>query len=177
MILEKEGHLGGIDMTLEERISIIENKAAKDKAKIESEKAKQEAYEKELINQIQMKQERIMNIIRLANVCIENNIDFADNATSKKFGYGDGYNFCADGIRHHVGLMNRYGQKKQVQYLGIINGGFCGVYDFYTDGVSVFSKHENTGKLANPRINDIEKFLKEFECFEAAFYKWIDSMQ
>ena len=104
-----------------------------------------------------------------------------------KLGYGSGYDtydFCADGFYHHVGFMeckkghwyrgeNKY---NKIKYLGIDNGGACGVYDFYTNGDVTFFKHEETGEVKEAYLGNMKEFLNEFDKFEAAFYKWIDSL-
>lgn len=71
----------------------------------------------------------------------------------------------------------RYGKGK-CKYIGIYNGGYCGAWDFYTNGKETFLQHEKEGvkKYYDIEINHLEKFLSEFDVFESTFYKWIDSL-
>lgn len=67
---------------------------------------------------------------------------------------------------------------KEIKYLGIYNGDFFGVWDFYTDGENTFVKHERDEsiKIEVP-LDHLNIFLEEFDLFEESFYKWIDSME
>ena len=67
-------------------------------------------------------------------------------------------------------------RKKEIKYLGIIGGGCCGNYDFYTNGTEIFLKHEDNGTCKEAELKYLNDFLEEFDAFEEAFYKWIDSM-
>ena len=166
----------GTIMELKDRIAIIKNRAEQDNtAKIEKEK-RINLRREELLNKIFSLEERIHDLITLANECAKNGIKLPIN--TGKYGYGTGYrdhNFYADGINHHVGFMGH--GKGLCDYIGIYNGGFCGVWDFYTNGEEVFLKHETNGVIRyDVEINHLEKFLSDFDIFESAFYKWIDSL-
>lgn len=172
-------------MTVEERIAIIQNKG---KQKAEEDLIafhKEEMRRKEKIKQIQLLSDRIETVITLANVCIKNGIEIPkDTSWSPRYDsgkpYGYSHEFIAEGITHHVGLIKTWGecQKGIYKYVGIINGGFCGVYDFWTDGYEVCAvKGNNREDKKLPRIRDMLDFLDEFPQFERAFLNWIDSMQ
>lgn len=169
-----------MDMTLEERMQIIENKANKDRE--EKNRAAQEKKDKTIlaIEQVKELTPRIHALITLANKCITEGIAFPAPEETTKYGYGDGYrsyNFLADGINHHVGFMDaRYSNVTEIKYLGINNGGYCGVWDFYTNGEKTFLKHENDCTVKDAELSHINAFLKEFSVFEEAFYKWVDSL-
>ena len=174
-------------MTLEERLSIISKKAQSN----EIEKLNKEMNEKNIIenalNKIKELKPRIEALIILGNKCIEEGIDFPSSSETTKLGYGNGYNsynFIADGFYHHVGFMdcekvywhqgkNKY---KTIAHMGIKNGGCCGSFDFYTDGTGTFYKDRESGRIKEADLRDLKNFLKEFDSFEAAFYKWIDSL-
>lgn len=174
-------------MTLEERLAAISNKAEKDKIKEYNEKLNEQNKIENALNKIKELEPRIRALITLGNKCIEEKIQFPSSSETTKLGYGSGYNsydFCADGFYHHVGFMNcKRGFWRrdefpfnEIEYLGIYNGGACGVYNFYTNGTKTFCKHERTGEIIEAKLEHMKKFLKEFDSFEAAFYKWIDSM-
>lgn len=176
-------------MTFEERMNIIEQKAIRDKKEKEKEQNDLQVKTEQTLQKIRELSQRIKDLITLANKCIELNIEFPYYTYEYDYGYksgGDSYNFIADGIFHHVGFIGHakntmfsYGMFKKillkVEYIGIINGGANGIYDFYTDGTMTFSKCENH-EPEDPKLEDMEKFLNEFESFESAFYKWIDEM-
>lgn len=167
-------------MNTEDRIAIIKNKAIKnDREKQEAANA-EETRRNELINIVKGMKKRIETILLLANTCIENKIKIPEKRISmdydagKEWGYP--YEFIADGIRHHVGLIRIY-ESGVYKYIGINNGGACGSYDFWTNGTVVQAVHEdNRNNIKAPRIRDLEQFIKEFPEFEAGFLKWIDSL-
>ena len=72
----------------------------------------------------------------------------------------------------------RKGEKhyNKIEYLGIDEGGWNGVWDFYTNGTETFLKHEKDGTVKEVELKYLNDFLKEFDVFEEAFYKWIDSL-
>lgn len=175
-------------VTLEERLAIIGNKAEKDKeAALEKEKKLQEEIAIAIENAKALG-DRINALIIVANECIDKEIKFPSAYEVRDYGYnseGYGYNFFADGIHHHVGFM--YCQRgwyktgespyNKITYVGIVNGGACGNWDFCVNKDEIISRRQGTGEVALPSLYDMKKFLEEFECFETAFYKWIDSMR
>lgn len=181
-------------MTVEERMAIIKNKAeqSKNEAQIKADAEERERFE--LMEQIKDLINRIEDLCKLANACLENGIEIPCNKqfsfdynSGEKWGYP--YEFIAEEIRHHVGFFtpkfewNNNGKKtftEPFRYIGIKNGGACGVWDFRTDGVAVESINNtdyDKGKMAEPRIRDMKQFLKEFPLFEQGFLNWIDSLQ
>ena len=102
----------------------------------------------------------------MAKECKRNNVQIP---AANEYGYDA--EFYAEGIYHHVGF------EETLRYLKIDNGGFCGPIDFYTNGEDIFGQHEETGNIVQATAEDMRKFLKEFPVFEAAFYKWIESLQ
>ena len=165
-------------MTIEERMEIIRNKARKNKEEEANKLSAEDAKRNKLILQIKNLHDRINSLLILANECDINGIKIPQDGyyysrynSAKEFGYDA--EFIAEGIRHHVGFIN--GGK--YEWVGIKNGGACGVYDFYTNGSEVFSIHQSTKAKAEPRICDMEQFLEEFPVFEKAFYNWIDNLQ
>lgn len=64
----------------------------------------------------------------------------------------------------------------KIEYLGIVEGGACGIWDFYTNGTKTFLKHEENGSIKGAELKYLNDFLNEFDIFEKAFYKWVDSL-
>lgn len=166
-------------MTLEDRLANIKNRAMSDKQAELDAKAKEEAEREALIDKIVSYSERINTILMLANACIQNGVEIPERhpmydrkyASAEKYGYS--HEFIAEGICHHTGLISTC---KHYEYIGIINGGACGMYDFYTDGDTVFAMHERDKTRVRPRIDDMRQFLEEFPVFEKAFLKFIDTL-
>ena len=172
-------------MTTEERIAIIQNKAKKDYERKNAKKTAEENLRQNMADEIRKLADRIEAIITLANTCVANGVEIPEDRgvgrdynSGEKYGYP--HEFIAEGIYHHTGLLRTWGcyTKGTYEYLGINNGGACGVWDFWTDGHDVWAVHErDSNNITVPRIEDMEQFLKEFPVFEAAFLKWIDSLE
>lgn len=169
-------------MTLEERMALIEGKAAADRKAEEDKQTEEEKRTADALAKIGELTPRIQALIALGNKCIEQGVAFPASSETVKFGYGHGYNsysFLADGFYHHLGFMdvNRNRKQNTIKYLGIDEGGACGSWDFYTNGEETFLRHEqDKDRKKEPKYPYIESFLKEFDTFETAFYKWIDSL-
>lgn len=174
-------------MDLKERLAIIEKKAKNDKEKAaEKEKSVQDKTQ-EALCKVESLKSRIEDVITVANKCIEEGIELPYASETSKFGYGDGYHsydFFSDGIHHHVGLMSsvlrgcyrEISSYPKIEYLGIVEGGACGIWDFYTNGTKTFLKHEKDGSIKGAELKYLNDFLNEFDIFEKAFYKWVDSL-
>lgn len=174
-------------MNLEKRLDMIRKKSEDIKKENEIEIKRIREEQANLLRQIRELQPRIAELIIVANSCIDNGFEFPESTRQYGYGYqtGSSYNFIADGIYHHVGFMDikkgcwRKGELKyrKAEYIGIINGGFCGQWDFYINGNDHFVQHQETKQLkpissvCSSQLND---FIKEFDLFEQAFYKWID---
>lgn len=89
-----------------------------------------------LEQQIRDLQPRISDLLALTNQCRELNIPFPNAVQTGKF-YGNGkHNFFSDGFYHELGFMGY--PFNYIQFLGYDMGGFCGTYDFFTDGAMIF---------------------------------------
>lgn len=168
-------------MTLEERMKKIEN-IALERAEKERLKAKElEDNLNKALEKIKELSPRIEALITLVNHCTKNGITMPPAIKVSALGYGDGScSFVADGIYHHVGFMHyRFNSEYEddfVEYLGVVNGGCCGNWDFYTNGKSTFLQYRNSYQVKQSELNHLNQFLGEFEDFETAFYKWVDSL-
>lgn len=175
-------------VTLEERLALLEKGAeAKEKRKLEEERKLKEDTQNAFMR-VQELAPRIQALIALGNKCIETGIGLPESTVTTKFGYGDGYdsyNFISDGFYHHVGFMDckitcgwgrkNYKPYKEIVYLGIKEGGACGVWDFYTNGTEAFLKHQQTKEVKSAELRYLNSFLRDFFVFEKAFYAWVDS--
>ncbi len=164
--------------TFSERIMIINGKVQRDEQEKKKKQLDKENKIEKLRNDIYELKERIDDLIKLANYCIEKGVKIPEEEGSfgvksgEKYGYP--HEFFAEGFYHHTGFMGR--AKEPIKYLGIYNGGACGIYDFYTNGDETFSIHRKTKEITEAKIQDMKQFLSEFEQFESAFYNWIESL-
>ena len=175
-------------MTTQERIAMMDRKIAEEKAQAELNRVTTENKQQMLKNKILGMSDRIKALIELGNDCAMKgmmpSIDFYHDHRVADC-------FCTDGIHHEVGFRHigswwGNDNKYSIRYVGFENGGANGVYDFYTDGETVFEEHEdansknyymnhgNTPKRREPTIEHMQKFLENFDAFEKMFYAWFD---
>lgn len=164
---------------LEKRMARIEGKAAADRKAEEDKLTEKEKRTADALAKIKALTPRIQALIALGNKCIEQGIAFPSSSETPKFGYGKGcYNFLANSC-HRVGFMDTAMRQKtsNIKYLGIYEGGVFGEWHFYTNGEETFLRHEDNKDLKKEaEFSFSENFLEQFDTFESAFYKWIDSM-
>lgn len=169
-------------MTLNERLAMLDKKITNDKAKQLSAEEKERFAVQEATNKIKELSHEIWELIELANACRAKGIKLPgetafyaelNKKALEKYGYN--YGVWADGIYHGIGFMGKC-SKETIQYVGYYNGGICGPWDFYTDGVVVFCKHEDEKNcMKEPNSAECKKFLTMFPQFRDAFYKWFDT--
>jgi len=134
-----------------------------------------------LIAQVRGLKDRIADLIAVGNALRDNGFLYLDRFDRKdtrleKYGYRGAV--VADGIYHDTGFMAGYGCRNAdaIKWLGIRMGGACGSFDFYTDGVTVKSVHEDDGKRTQDvPVSHLEQFLREFPAFEHAVYAWVNA--
>lgn len=175
-------------------LNIAKEKIINHNIKKEKEKQKKETQkkntEKQYIKQIEELKPRIKKIIDIGNLCIENNIFIGDKGSDKRT-YKDKC-FETEGIRHQLGFYPNNFQGYPIykcshyEYIGIINGGFCGEWDFVINEKEMFEvkqeKDRYTPKLNSnsiyrkPTIKQMSNFVKQFYEFEKEFYKFIENL-
>lgn len=163
---------------LEERLLLLERKAASDQQQKEKEIQSELAERKALEEKIHSLQPRIETLITLADKCVNLRIKFPSKNTTYKYGFDSSHprGFIADGVSHYLGFYN-LGHKDT--YLAILNGGYNGPVDFLTNGTIItgrLNRPYDNGDLCSARNEDMKKFISKFEEFESAFLKWIDSL-
>ena len=161
---------------LEKNLAILEKKAARDAEAKNTEKNEEEKEKARLIQEISNLKPRIADLIEIGQKCQDLGIAFSEKNEMHQFGYDS--RFVADGVNHDLGFITKSGDFK-TRYIGIKNGGYNGPWDFYTDGTESFSianKNYLNGATGEPTIQDMKRFLKQFDSFESAFYQWIDSL-
>lgn len=163
------------------RIEKIRAKAKNDAEKEKEKELKEERERNEMIQKIKSYSDRIQTLIFLANECITNNVEIPINRSHYDSGLPYGYDaeFLADGICHNLGFIGTTTSiyKDKIRYIGIKNGGACGIWDLYTNGTDTFSfNNKDHFSKAAARTEDMEQFFEQFDLLESAFLKWIDSL-
>ena len=154
-------------MDFSERIKLAKANIDNDNAKKEIEKQNRMAnYRKQLKDLTP----RISKLISYANELIANG--FYESFLEKG-------GFCSDGISHKIGFIpkNRW-TGDSVEFMGIINGGFCGEHDFHTNGDRAFMTKDGYGHEESSielKEFNVERFLEEFDDFETRFYEALDA--
>lgn len=165
---------------MEERIAKIRARARADeekKRKEEEEKQKRFECAKESIQKLAP---RIANLIDLVNACIKNKV--VPYKPTKGVTVGSSRNFFeAEGFFHQLGFDRNLDSMREVEELAIINGGACGDIDLYVgrDGVPYGYRAKSfyhNATYTEPRTQDMEKFLRQFDNFEKEFLDFIDNL-
>lgn len=155
--------------TTENRIANIRKK----RAAIEDDEImrfiKHEEKRMSCIDKIRSLHQRIANLFDTANALYENSFPLG----KKDSGFEPTPEFITDGIHHRVGF--HVAQSPWIDkihrptYIGIQNGGAYGSTDLCID------KYGNILEGSN-RVQDMMRFLKEFDGFESRFYAYVDSL-
>ena len=157
-----------------DRIEAMKAYKARQEQKAKDEADATERHRAELALAIRGLKDRIQKLIETANACIENGIPITRThhySDSDKWEKGE---FFTNAISHKVGFVKKTVLGKvlnEVEYMGIDGGGANGEHYLRTNGECVVC---TTGKL--PEIYQMDKFLKDFDKFEAAFYSYIDKL-
>ena len=155
-------------MTTKERMAMIDKREKNLEQKTEEEKRSKEleiAIAKTAINHLKP---RIKAILEVANYAMSHGINLHGKET---WGCIEGYHtglFFSNGWSHLVGIMDS-------QHLGIRAGGAFGSIDFYTDGENTYGFDTYYNQVVSPKLEDMDRFLKEFDTFEAKLYEFIDN--
>lgn len=149
----------------------------------EAEKALEEANKQIELNmlayQIECLWSRAKELIDVANACLENNIDFPHDKKTRlneNGAYVVPYDFVSSGIDHHVGFGAFYDRPVtcrafDISYFNAISKRGGGYSEYELDLCN--GKVYYSGRDAKYAM---EKFLAEFDDFEASFYAWIDNL-
>ena len=165
-------------------MSVIHKKAQRDKEAAMSEEEKRMAEWNKAYSKVEKLSDRVADILAIANECKRSGVKIPERtvydheyASAKKYGYDA--EFICEGIRHHVGLHDRGGNNKY-DCIAILNGGANGDINLKVtdeDIWGVYDEGDMRGQRTQPRTEDMLKFAREFPVFEAAFYKWLDSLE
>ena len=133
-----------------------------------------------LVECIKSLKPRIDNLILVANECIRNGleIDAYGKTLSRYKDTRENGTFVTNGITHRLGFVKTQ-MSDSVTQLGIDGGGYCGKWDFRTDGENTYSISNNDyerSMSAEPTLIHLKQFVSDFPEFEADFYAYVDGI-
>lgn len=158
-------------------------------AKITEDRANEFAYCEQQITELLP---RIKAVIELANACDGGGIKIPANASEWGYvpGYTDdccAYGFVANHKEKQLGLIQPYGTDNPFYGVGFFDDDCVAVHTRYPAGLYVTGSGAyqyvrttdgtNTVRQEKATLEMCRIFLKQFEVFETAFYKWIDSLE
>lgn len=175
-------------MTLEDRITKIEQVAKKRQDTEQAAMLKNIKTHNDLIMQAEALLPRINDLIHIANKCDHENIEFPTDRQCEHYGYGNGKcNFIANSIRHNLGFIQH--MNHNITEIGILRTG-ASEADITSDGNTITIYCGNKRKIKpdiiakdtydeneTPMVIDLlNKLCNEFDNLETSFYEWIDNL-
>ena len=135
------------------------------------------------IDQIKAFGPRIKELIEVANACLENGaeINYQGRRNMQYSNEWDNATFCTNCSTHKVGFVWQHKDQKfinRIEEMGIDGGGANGEHYLRTDGEYVVSRGSRSYEASykEPDEYQLETFVKTFDKFESAFYKYVDSL-
>lgn len=164
-----------LKMDINNILNKIENYKAQTAQKAEQERVTAEHHRTQLLDRIQVMKPDIDNLIKVANAAREAGISIQVKFPDTNFTYENG-DFMADAMTHKIGFIPNSRINEQIIGVGFEGGGYCGQYDFFTDGSAIFDKNRNNGHNREASTEHLEKFIEKFPEFERAFYDYIEKV-
>ena len=158
-------------MDINNILNKIENYKTATAERAEQERITAEHHRQSLLDQIRVMKPDIDNLIKVAKAAQEAGIPLkVGYMANHTYENGD---FFTDAITHKVGFVQASITSKEIIGVGFEAGGYCGVYDFFTDGVAIYDKKRDNGHDREASTEHLEKFIEKFPEFERAFYDYI----
>ena len=158
-------------MDINNILNKIENYKAQTAERAEQERIAAEHHRQRLLDQIRVMKPDIDNLVKVAKAAQEAGIPLkVGYMVDHTYENGD---FFTDAMTHKVGFVQASITSKEIIGVGFETGGYCGVYDFITDGVVIRDKNRSNGHDREASTEHLEKFIKKFPEFERAFYDYI----
>lgn len=161
-------------MDINNILNKIENYKAQTAERAEQERVAAEHHRQRLLDQIRVMKPDIDNLVKVAKAAQEAGIPLkVGYMANHTYENGD---FFTDAMTHKVGFVQASITSKEIIGVGFEAGGYCGVYDFFTDGVAIYDKNRDNGHDREATTEHLEKFIKKFPEFERAFYDYIEKV-
>ena len=138
--------------------------------KAEQERITAKGYRQSLCDKVRAMKPTIDDLITVAKAAQEAGISLKVGwMVDKTYDNGD---FFTDATTHKIGFV----QASIISQVGFEGGGYCGSYDFFTDGLMIYDKNRSNGHGREPSTEHLEKFIAKFPEFEKAFYDYIEKV-
>lgn len=160
-------------MDINNILNKIEDYKKQTAERAEQERVATEHHRQSLLDKIRVMEPDITHLVQVANAAREAEIPIQVKFPDTNFTYENG-DFMADAMTHKIGFIPNSRINEQIIGVGFEGGGYCGQYDFYTDGQAIFDKNRDNGHDREASTEHLEKFIKEFPEFEKAFYDYIE---
>ena len=151
----------------------IENYKTATAEKAEQERVAAEHYRQRLLDQIRVMKPDIDNLIKVAETAREAGIPLQVSFDRFDSSYERG-DFFTDAMTHKVGFVPTSFTDKSIIGVGFEGGGYCGQYDFFTNGSVICDKNRDNRFSREASTNHLKKFIEKFPKFERAFYDYIE---
>ena len=161
-------------MDINNILSKIENYKAAIAERAEQERVAAKHHHTQLLDQIWVMKPNIDNLIKVANAAREVGIPIQVKFPNTNFTYENG-DFMADAMTHKIGFIPSSLTSERIIGVGFEGGGYCGNYDFFTNGLAVLDRNHDNGRDKPASTEHLEKFIEKFPEFEKAFYDYIES--
>lgn len=162
-------------MDINNILNKIENYKNATAERAEQERIAAEHHRQRLLDQIQVMEPDITHLVQVANAAREAGIPIHVEFPDTNFTYENG-DFMTDAMTHKVGFVLNSRINEQIIGVGFEGGGYCGQYDFYTDGQAIFDKNRDNRRDREASTEHLEKFINMFPEFEKAFYNYIEKV-
>lgn len=160
-------------MDINNILSKIEKYKAAIAERAEQERVAAKHHHTQLLDQIQVMKPDIDNLIKVANAAREAGIPIQVKFPNTNFTYENG-DFMADAMTHKIGFIPSSLTSERIIGIGFEGGGYCGNYDFFTDGQAILDRNRDNGCDKPASTEHLEKFIEKFPEFEKAFYDYIE---
>ena len=165
------------------RIENIKRYAMERDEKIKADGIKKQQELEEYVEQIKALGPRIKELIDVANACLEYGVEINGQGRSHSQYSNEWENktFCTNCITHKIGFVWQSKDGKfinRIEEMGINGGGACGEHYLRTNGDYIVSRigYGEQAKYKEPNEYQLKGFVKNFDAFETAFYKYVDNL-
>ncbi len=159
-------------MDINNSLNKIENYKAAIAERAAQERVAAKHHHTQLLDQIWVMKTDIDNLIKVANAAREAGIPIQVKFPNTNFTYENG-DFIADAMTHKIGFIPSSLTSERIIGVGFEGGGYCGNYDFFTDGQAILDRNHDNGCEKPASTEHLEKFIEKFPEFERAFYDYI----
>lgn len=158
-------------MNINNILGKIENYKTQTAERAEQERIAAEHHRQSLLDQIRVMKPDIDNLIKVAEAAREAGIPLKSGyMIDHTYENGD---FFTDAITHKIGFITSSFISGGIAAVGFEGGGYCGNYDFITNGSVIYDRNRDNGHDREATTEHLEKFIEKFPEFERAFYDYI----